>query len=304
MIGNFNFDLPEIYQIEVTNRCNFSCPNCPRFTSNRAETDFDIDLLKLMAKRGDLDNSYFIELQFAGEPLLYPYLDKAVNIIQENNCMVGLSTNGSLIKEIDKAQFNALIQCDYLTISIDGYNQETCERYRPDINFGELVDSINLLLDIKEDEYGTDYLYENVNKSPIITLQIVNFSDEAYLEKSKIELKKIFGGKCLYTTIKNYFHTFSDKPTIDLCLNPFFSVTILANGNVTPCCYMFDEDIIYGNLKDADLRTIWNESEVRKEHIKSFKTEQYFERCNKCSMRSPALLHWDMVLYNRRRSSI
>lgn len=63
---------PERIQIEITNRCNYSCGMCPRETFNLPEKDIPFDLFKHIIDR--IDSRYNVTLTGWGEPLLHPQL--------------------------------------------------------------------------------------------------------------------------------------------------------------------------------------------------------------------------------------
>ena len=61
--------MPNSLDIELTNRCNLTCPKCPRGSMGRPEGDMSIELFKTV-----IDSSfpyiYFAWLHLFGEPLL------------------------------------------------------------------------------------------------------------------------------------------------------------------------------------------------------------------------------------------
>ena len=76
----------------------------------------------------------------------------------------------------------------------------------------------------------------------------------------------------------------------NICLNPFLSVSIKADGTVVPCCYDFFSSISLGNINTERLEDIWNGeriNELRKSVI-SFNNEP--ELCKVCMFKSPVVL--------------
>ena len=47
------------------------------------------------------------------------------------------------------------------------------------------------------------------------------------------------------------------------CNMPYFRTAIRPNGNVTPCCVGYGENLSKGNIKDSDIYSIWNSDKFK-----------------------------------------
>ena len=277
-------DLPEIYQLEISSICNLECTMCPRTKFERVDKTplVSLDLVKKLVEEGTFKESYFVELQMAGEPLIHPHLETIIYRIKDTGVKVGLSTNGTLI---DK-QLGPLLLLDYLTISVDSITDY--EKIRVKGKVAKLVDNIKLFLDN--------------NRRTTVDLQIIELPGW----ENQLELLKGLFPNCSIRTVKDcfvtIFHEVDELPvSYDLCINPWLSCSIQCNGNVVPCCFSFWDDIIYGNVMKNTLRDIWGNPEVKRlrtEHSE----RRYRPICARCYMRSPAFLHTN-IFFNSIRGS-
>lgn len=281
----FSVEVPEIYQIEVSSVCNMKCLMCPRNKFEVKRKPFiDISLVEKLVKEDSFRGSYFVELQMAGEPLLYPELGTIIKLVKSTGVKVGLSTNGTLLC----SKLQDVLQLDYITVSIDSLTA-----YR-DIRVGtqevnELVNAIFTLIDAKK---------ELKKITPVIDLQLIELPG---WEQEKEKVKEVFSDKDVnIRTVKDCSLTLFDEADIlpvskEPCLNPWLSVSIQSNGNVTACCFSFWDEIILGNIRDGTLVEIWNGKEVKKLR-REHETGKYRDICSRCYMRSPVLLHWNIFI--------
>jgi len=281
--GPFRVEYPEVYQLEVCSACQLHCKMCPRekYTRKDPRNFIEMSVVKKLIAEDSFRGSYFLELQMAGEPLLHPHLLDVVSEIKKAypKLKLGLSTNGMLIKR----QLQALILLDYITVSIDSVDEYEDIRTGGDVRV--LREGIGLLLDNLEFERTA------------LDLQIVELGDWQY------QLEKV---KSIYTntpinvrTVPDCFRTVFEKSDhypvkSEPCVNPWWSVSIQANGNVVPCCFSFGDDLIYGNVKDTSLEKIWRTSSTLGILRAFHSTGVVPELCKKCYMRSPAFLHWNI----------
>lgn len=278
-------ELPEVYQIEVTRACNFKCPMCPTqfFPRQNNEQFLKLGLLDKIISQGDLDNSYFVELQMSGEPLLHPHLDVIITMIKSTGVKVGLSTNGSFIKN----RMRDLMMLDSITISVDSLTDYNNIR----VSKTHDTDVANLIKNIKK------LLLEAEIKNIAVDLQVIELEG---WEKQIDLINVVFEGYefNLRSIPNGYVHYLQNSGKIsvstELCINPWMSVSIQCNGNVTSCCVAQGDDIIYGSLNTHTLREIWAGDEVEDMRTK-MRLGAYPEVCKKCYTRSPALFHQNML---------
>lgn len=278
---------PSIYQLEVTNDCNFHCNFCLRRMSGRKTEYLDLALAKKIAER-DLDGSNFIEFQMSGEPLMHPNLETIISYFK-GKVLTGLSTNGSLIAK----QLPALLNLDYLTVSVDSITDY--DQYRSGGSINKLLQQLGILFTLR------------INK-PIVDLQIVELKEGQFQTQLTLlqDLIKEKGWEGHINSIRKVDDCFVGwlRPEVDincneLCLNPWFSVSIHADGDVVPCCLSFSKRHVFGNLLEKDLATIWAGSEVeefREDMRRGGGRTPAF--CRRCYMRSPYLLHETIVKEN------
>jgi len=282
-----NPTLPEIYQIEIHERCNFWCDFCQTGQwykgKSKQNASIDLFLVRKIVER-DLGGSYFVELQHRGEPLLNNQLGDIIFLLKPH-VFVGLSTNGSLIHR----KLEECLELDYITISVDAANKELYEQLRKGGKWETLLENINLLVKSRGD-----------NPTPIIDLQLVRLHEtECEEDALKIICKekrwdvnvRTIQDSFLTINHPNLFKVFSNE----LCLNPFMSVSVHANGDVVPCCRTWDKEWVYGNLWQQSLFEIWNTNtktlEFREMHRLNKGLPPF---CETCYSRSPTMMHLEL----------
>ena len=83
--------------IEITNRCNLSCSFCSKVEKplrNMTVEEFELIISKIK------DKTDTIYLHVKGEPLLHPNLVDFLDIAEENNLKVNITTNGTLFPQL------------------------------------------------------------------------------------------------------------------------------------------------------------------------------------------------------------
>jgi len=284
--SSFNVSVPEIYQIEVTNACNYSCDFCPRDTERmrRANTFIDVELVKLIVER-DFEGSYFTEFQLSGEPLLHKQLYEIVSLLK-GKVLTGLSTNGSATN--NSRNLEALMLIDYVTISIDSVTDYA--NVRKGGNWDKVLFNLRLLI----------HEIERRGSGPAVDLQLIEFPGYEKERDLLLEIVNTYNMQDFVTirTIPDCFQSLTrqHKPSAskEICLNPWLSVTIQADGDVVPCCFAFGKEVVYGNLYNQSLKEIWATSPVLQQLRNDMLTGTYNKLCGDCHMRSPTLLHWDL----------
>ncbi len=300
--------------IPVTDRCNLSCPNCPRSHSkDLIAADIADEVLKpLLDSVGDI---HCVLLQGLGEPLLYPGM---IDLIREVKRLLpkygeaGLTTNATLLDE----QYVARLLdtgIDFIYFSVDAATDETYRKVRRGGNFRTVMENIAAVTryrevaGLKKTKCMLNFVMmpENIDEIPAFaqmcaTLGVENLTysycliagtgkmitfDSELLRTRFEEAKKIGGAH----GIQIFFPPLQEsrKPR---CL--FMECAIPCHtGDVYPCHamapgYGIEGQVkIFGNVKDMPLRRIWEKPEYR-EFRRRVVSGDFPSECSQCECKS------------------
>ena len=281
--------VPLVIFIDPSNICNFKCVFCPTGDDellksvNRPKGMMSLDLFKRIVD--DLDKMVQkynskpaqISLFKDGEPLLNKNLPEMIKILAEKkfNDTLEITTNASALTEdnaekIIKAGLKKIRYSIY-HLNDEGYMKVTSNK----INFKKIHENVKNFWKIKK----------KLNSNIHVTAKILNYDLSKEQEKF---FKESFGPYSDHTEIeyvhgwsnsdlkdfkegKNLDKTFQGKEYIHkkICSQPFSRMTILFNGDVTPCCVDWSHKLVSGNLNDYTLDEIWNKksNKLRNDHI-------------------------------------
>lgn len=271
--------LPKIEQIELTNRCPYTCRMCPRtFEMDRGLGDMSLELFDSIMQQVSGDTQ-FCALHHFGESLLHQGIADAVAIAMKHGVRTGLSCNPpSLTPGRAQAILGAGIA--NVVLSLDSLDPDVYKAIRgraarldvADINLRELVRL--------RDEGGYD-----VN----LTLQMINMhanNDEAqrFLEYCEalgvdrgvvIRLERWDFNDDLIAVLGEHTSPGYTEP----CSRPWASVVILWDGRVVPCCHDYNAEMVLGDLRHETLREIWDKPVSRQFRDKNIE----MAICAKCA---------------------
>ena len=169
-----NFD---VAYISLTNKCNLNCKHCSTKCSPKGKEILSKEKIKnIIANLKQLKPK--IVIFTGGEPLIRDDLEEILKFAKENlkESKFSLSTNATLID--DKNLPTIKNYFDYIDISIDGIDEESCSKVRGRGVFSKVMESIKLL---KKNEVNN------------ISLSMVFGSKNLHLKSEFLELNKKLG---------------------------------------------------------------------------------------------------------------
>src|SRR6185503_14469825 len=132
--------------LEITNRCNLTCPMCLRHQMNFVTQDMDPHFVHDLLRRNPAPDA--IWLYGYGEPLLYPQLFDTIRDVKKRKIVACVSTNATLLD--DSAGRRILdSELDYLIIAFDGATRETYEQYRKGAAFVSTKSKVERFIALK-----------------------------------------------------------------------------------------------------------------------------------------------------------
>ncbi|WP_297276690.1 radical SAM protein [uncultured Brachyspira sp.] len=281
---------PYSIQIETIKACNFRCNYCAYSSLKIEPYIMQLDVFKNISNSlckfpSKIKNFIFSGL---GEPLINKDIFKMISLIKNTDHVENTTvlTNGSLLNEnnIDNI-LNTYI--DEIRISLQGITEEDYYKicgYK--INFKEFVDNI-------------EYLYKNRGNTKI-ALKIADIAIDT--EDKQKKFFELFEDKADYLIIQkisplqnivNYTDIISDyskgvyienKTNCLVCPQPFYSMQILADGRVAPCCSLNLDSPTIGNINSKNIYDIWNDNKLRDLRIRMLKgNRNLIGGCKKCN---------------------
>ena len=293
---NLPYKVPYQIYVDPSNLCNFKCNFCPTgdkkllksvnrpagMMNLKVYEKFVLDLKSMIDKYKQKTSS--IMLFKDGEPLMNPLLPKMINILNEYDLSdtLHITTNGSLLsKELSEKLIKAGLK--EIRFSIYGVNDETYKR-----NTNRNISYKSVKKNIKD----FWILNKSLNHPVKVKCKIIDLYTKDEIEQFKMDFENI----CHELTIEK-MHKWSDSSDWEIkgktknefrisenfiCAQPFSRLTILFNGDVTPCCVDWSHKLVIGNIMDNSLDYIWNNNAnfIRHQHIKG----QFVENspCNNC----------------------
>ena len=275
--------------VEITNVCNLKCKFCDEI--KRKQEFMQLENIKIVFEKIKEYTDY-VYLHVKGEPLLHPKLSEILEIAEENNLQVVITTNGTLIKEKFEILRNAK-NIRQINISLHSIEQNANLEIDKKQYFKELFDCIEKITqnnksyisyrlwnleNIKENEknmYVLNCLKEYYNIPQLFNL----IEENDFIEignKKYINLDTIYEWPSLEKEIVS---------TSGSCYGLVNQFGILVDGTVVPCCLDQNGDIKLGNIFEENLEVILN-SKLAKEIEDGFKNNKLINPlCQRCGFR-------------------
>lgn len=133
----------DVVYIATTNKCNLSCRHCGSSSFIQVEDFFTTDeLVRVLQKVIDIKPHRIVIS--GGEPLIRKDIIHILEFTRLHyNGLIVLSTNGTLINATNVKKLCSLV--DKITISMDGYDEESCSKIRGKGVFDKCINGIELL---------------------------------------------------------------------------------------------------------------------------------------------------------------
>lgn len=262
--------------VEITNRCNLSCSFCSKV--EKPLRNMSIDEFKcIIEKIKDYTDTIYLHVK--GEPLVHPNLIDFLNIADEYNIKVNLTTNGTLFPNlVDK-----LKGCKSLKkINFSLHSENNKENYLEEIfaNVEKLQDvtvvyRLWTLNNGELDEKSTDTVNKIVSYYNLST-EIV----DKIKKENNVKIKdRIFVDK------DNEFEwpSITNHNSCGFCYALKTHIAILVDGTVVPCCLDSNGLIDLGNIYNESIEEIINSNRYQTLK-KSFQDRKPSENlCKSCT---------------------
>lgn len=272
---------PYLMFLDPCNYCNLRCPLCPTGMGElgREQSMMSFDQFKRYL---DPHTPYLFEVIMHnwGESMINKDIFRMIKYAQAQNIGTNLSSNlvTTTSEDIDNLLDSGL---EYLVISLDGVDQESYVKYRVRGDFDRVVANLREIIRRKK-ERGLKY--------PIIEWQyIVMKHNEGRVEEAERLSQEIGVDVMRFIPVGLPFETEdrkqlanewfpvkasgrsesdhleqtygqADKPSP--CYYLYRSMTVNADGGVSPCCIVYKQKRDFGDLKllkgNIDIGKVWN----------------------------------------------
>lgn len=273
----------EVVYLSITNKCNLHCAHC---CVSAGEEDFaELSLIewKFIIDQVIQLNPISIEVT-GGEPLLYHDFCKLILYLREvYKGNISVSTNGLLV---NKENIKVLRKnVDAISISVDGYDEESCKIIRGTGVFQKAIDRIL-------------FLKENGIKKISASMLITSYTEEnkkKFTELcTKLDITPIY--RRFTPTgrgMENYLNLMPQKSIYQdievnllkcaLCRPGKRELNVTYNGDIYPCAPLSSEqEFRMGNIFDKPLCEIINDNSFEEKIEKN--RPWNIEKCSKCNV--------------------
>ena len=277
--------------VEITNSCNLKCSFCPENKREKAFMKLN-EFENIIKQIKDYTN--LIALHVKGEPLLHPDLEKILKICEENDILVNITTNATLLeKNVDMLIASKAVR--QLNLSLHSINKnENTDIY----NFEQYIKSVfNATRKIlKESNIIISYRLwnlENIEENSENYRILKELENEFKINDLSNVAKKESFVKLAENAFLNQDLEFV-WPSMDsnvisecgTCWGLRNQVAILVNGDVVPCCLDENGEINLGNIHKSTFEEILD-TNLAKKLIKGFEENKIIHNlCKRCGFRS------------------
>ncbi len=272
-------DFPLHLDVEPTNTCNLRCPFCAT-THNKYKKGFMKEhIWKKILDEGGENNLYSLKFTYRGEPLLHPDLPEMVRYAKNAGIMdVYFNTNAV---RLDDPTIRQLIDAglDRISISFEGYEKKTYEKYRVGAQFENVVSNIALLKKIKEEVGAT---------KPLVRIQTVLIPELRGKEKQYSEFWKTNSDEVAYLDMKDEENNPDHTGIVYdwACPQLFQRLTVTWEGTILPCVHDIYDWMKLGSIPENTLKESWNN--LRERQFRSLHKEgraHEIAACDRCPLR-------------------
>jgi radical SAM protein with 4Fe4S-binding SPASM domain len=296
--SDFSCPMPSLYCIEPGNICNLKCPFCPTgFETNTTPKGImSLDNFKIILNK-IAPYAKWIGFYNWGEPFLNPNIIEMVSLASEKGIETSIHSNLTM-RTFDEKECTRIIQSGLSLLhgSIDGASQETYGMYKRGGSFDKAIGNLVQLKNVKEKigsktpnlrwgflinkfnehevekakhiKFGLMFSYANwissyhkdFNKLVQLNEEKTNKKIFTILEQINSVINKLYSSKFPKSINNIIIH----KDLRSFCKQPFNFMTINWDGNVFPCCAVYDNKMIIGNLLTTDISHLWNNNEYKK----------------------------------------
>lgn len=276
---------PYILFLDPCNFCNLRCPLCPTGMDDlgRKQTMMSIECFKRYL---DPHLPYLFEVNVHnwGESLLNPDIFRMIAYAQSNNVGTNMSSNLVIAQE---HHIDGLLEAglEHLTVSLDGTDQASYEKYRVRGKFDTVVENMSSLIR-KRNARGL--------KTPFVEWQyIVMKHNEDNVEEAERLAASLGVDRIRFIPVGLPFETRNRRILADEwfptkfegrdkgadtpqtfgqadrpapCYYLYRSMVVNADGGVSPCCIVYKDRRDFDHMEaheTIDIPAIWNNEKYR-----------------------------------------
>lgn len=203
--------------------------------------------------------SNYIYLHVLGEPLLHPQLNEILNLAQQANINVNITSNGGLLSQ----KKEVLLKNSIRQLNISLHDAE--ENVKPALWSSHIRELLELSLLLAPKTYISLRLWNNSNESSkdfntLVLRQIAAFfnCDEQSIQVASEKGIKLSDHVFLQHAPRFYWPNAANKGALTKknCYAMRDHIAILADGTVVPCCLDANGEIKLGNIFTDDLTQV------------------------------------------------
>ena len=245
--------LPEQVRLENTNACNAHCMICPREKQSRKIGFMDSRLLQQIVEDVKGQRITKFTVQGFGEPLLDRHFCSHVHFIKrELDCSTFSVSNGSLITP-ELARELVVCGLDKIKISFYGINKREYESMHRRLSYERTVKGVMNLVEAKRAARSRIVIRLQYIGKP---WRFVSFVFQ-WVRKTSVG----------YNTLHNYgggrrYRKSRGSPRGCPILSQSI-LQVLWTGEVVPCCYDFNGEMLLGDLRRQSIRDVWHGERYR-----------------------------------------
>ena len=287
---------PEV-RYETTDYCNATCIMCPRdlHKDGREHGIMDLDKYKRSIDEVVTLGAKRVVLTGFGEPLMDRTLDLKVAYTKSKGLNTYIITNASLLS---KKRSRSLLQAglDEMRVSFYGMHPSTYNVVMEKLDYEKTLRNLLDFLEVRA-EFGS--------KKPKLQISYLIMPEN---EGDTDEFRRFWESRADAIEIwkphnfgdgRNYRQRFDNVEIKSTCGRPQNGpLQIQWNGEVIPCCYDYNNQIVLGNAFEASVLEVLNGTKYRMlrvaHRLKYFKLFPY---CNQCDQLLP---HSDALVYSNR----
>lgn len=273
---------PVHLDIELVDSCNQACIMCPRNTDYFPNLEYELGTNKRISfsqvqaviDEGVLNGLNSVNFGAFAEPLVYKELFNLVRYAMNAGIVdTRVITNGLLLARHVEAVFDSGLV--HLFVSLDAAKESTYQKIRGH-GFAKAVSGLEAVIAEKQ------------RRGSILPIIRVSFVDLPENHAEKAAFIETWAHRVDFIDIQAFADTTHTKarlidyagPKLWDCEAPWKRLSVLANGDIIPCCAFLGRNLPLGNIGSSTLLAAWNSEELAK--VRQGIIEDNLKSCTHC----------------------